>query len=186
MSLSESSDQDTCTFESTVESTSLWSSIKRRRKWWSKHILTLISFSALLMAVFSGFFLGRLYAWDVPLLVIFVPVLFGVILIISELFESDNRTIPLRHKSFLVALAVGYITLLVILDPFMNVSSSLDCIRAVSLLVPLVGGFVYFFHRGCYYAASGLWLILFASVAILGFNVSHWHSGVGFLSRWIA
>jgi hypothetical protein len=146
--------------------------------------ITLLSFLALLAAVVPGCLLGRMLAWDLGPLLIQFPCLGAFVFVIAEICAPGPRITG--RKRLLAPGLLGCMAILVYVDPFQMLNDSKDLLRSIALLVPVVVGFMIFVRREQVLAAIGAWFFLFGSLAILGYNVVHWFSGVGFLTKWIS
>jgi hypothetical protein len=146
--------------------------------------ITLLSFLALVAAVVPGCLLGRMLAWDLGPLLIQFPCLGAFVFMIAEICAPGRRITG--RKRLLAPGLLGFMVLLVYVDPFQWIDDSQDLLRSIALLVPVVVGFMIFVRREQVLAAIGAWFFLFGSLAVLGFNVVNWSRGVGFLMKWIS
>jgi hypothetical protein len=67
----------------------------------------------------------------------------------------------------------------------MFTGDTVSVLFGVAWLLPLVVGGVVLPRRGSWLVGLACWLVLFSGAAALGYNVSHVHSGMGFLGRWL-
>ncbi len=70
-------------------------------------------------------------------------------------------------------------------EPLALVWGERGVLVSVAWLAPLIVGGVLLPSRGCWLAGLGCWLVLFSGTMALGYNVSHVHSGMGFLICWL-
>jgi hypothetical protein len=83
----------------------------------------------------------------------------------------------------LVGLIV-YVLVLVRSEPFFFVYNALTVLWSVMWLSPLVVGGVLLPSLGRWLDGVGCWVVLFAALEVLGYNVNHIHTGVGFFGSW--
>jgi hypothetical protein len=80
---------------------------------------------------------------------------------------------------------LAYIAVVGVIEPLMFIGDSVDVAIAVVWLLPVVFGGVILPVRGCWLTGFGCWAVLFSAAVALGYNVSHWGSGIGCLMRWL-
>jgi hypothetical protein len=106
----------------------------------------------------------------------------GLLGLAAVLSPCPREGLSLR-RIILFGLAL-YVLVLVGAEPFFNVYNAPTVLWSVALLSPLVAGGVILPSRGRWVDGVGCWVVLFAALEVLGYNVTHIHSGVGFFGSW--
>ena len=104
----------------------------------------------------------------------------------AGLFRGSTSGERMRGERFAAGSLIAYVVLAGVVEPLAFVGDAREVLVAVAWLMPLIIGGVLLPNRGCWRTGLGCWSVLFSGTVSLGYNVSHLHSGRGFLIRWLA
>jgi hypothetical protein len=155
-------------------------SAMRRGSW-----LTIVPTLALPAVILLGFVSGRYSRGITGLFPGQLAFLAGAVLALAGLFQKSAPDGSARGRRFAAAGLIAYVVIVGIVEPFGYVGDASGVLVSVAWLFPLILGGVLLPSRGCWRAGSGCWSILFSGTLALSYNVSHVHSGMGFLIRWL-
>ena len=109
----------------------------------------------------------------------------GMVLPLLGLFRWPRRRKQRSGRRFAAGCLFVYAVMLKFADPFVFVFTPRDLLWSVAWLCPAIAGGVLLPHRRRWPEALGCCAVLFAGVTALSYNVTHIHSGVGFLGSWM-
>jgi hypothetical protein len=148
---------------------------------WSAVVSTL----ALPAVVLIGYIAGRYWRGATGLFPGQLAFLAGALLGLACLFQKSAPDGPAWRGRFAAAGLTAYVVIAAIAEPLAFVENAPEVLVSVAWLLPLIIGGVLLPSRGCWRAGLGCWSILFSATMALGYNVSHAHSGMGFLIKWL-
>lgn len=135
------------------------------------------------VAILAGYQFGRTLSFRHIGTTIALALFFGIGFQVTGAYKIFNEK---NYSSYLFFLAIGeivYTFALIVWQPFLLVYDRRICFSVLALVPFVAGGVI--FSRFCYWLpATGLWLVFFAGVLALSYNVNSLHSGVGFFCGW--